>query len=178
MRYLFILTALLFFTSCGENSENIENNNHIEITDSVIDEINKEISVLSIIKDDNVHYEISKNKPFNMKINIQNIRSENVFILIPETADNKNKYVTFRHNNLNNNQCSALSLCNVDLSMIIGEQSNIKGNFTIFLPVTLLNKQEFDKFIKLNQEEKYKAAAMKYLHHRIYLLYKINGSIK
>ena len=61
--------------------------------------------------------------------------------------------------------------------MLIKEQSPLNSNFTIYLPVALLNQQEMITFINMNSEEKYKPFAMKYLTNRIYIKFKITGTV-
>lgn len=46
----------------------------------------------------------------------------------------------------------------LSFNMIIKKQSQLNNDFTVYLPVTLLNQY------KMNMEEKYKTFAMKYLN--------------
>ena len=61
--------------------------------------------------------------------------------------------------------------------MLIKEQSPLNNDFTVYLPVTLLNQKEMNTFLEMNMEEKYKTFAMKYLTNRIYIKFRITGSV-
>ncbi len=174
MKYLIFTVFLFIFTACAEE-DNIQNNIKPSVTDSIIDEINKEPVVIYKPADNIRVNTIHKNIPVKMYIDVPNIRNKNIYILIPETKDNKNNYI---HINLekHNDVCNQ-KICNISLCMIIGEQSLLNNNFLIYLPVTLLDETEFKKFIEINKEEKYKDAAMQYLLNRIYLQYTVTGKI-
>ena len=61
---------------------------------------------------------------------------------------------------------------------ILREQSSITGSASFYVPVTLLNDYELEKFININSIEKYKETAMKYINNRIYIKYLQNITVK
>lgn len=176
MRALLLIFILIFTGCMNEIIE--EDNTHIDITDDIINEVNNELVVVYEILSDNSIISIKKNEMTNnITLKFQNPRNEDVNILIPETEDNKNNYITLFIQNKPDYVCRASSQCEITFNMILGEQSSINGDFSFYLPVTLLNGSEFAKFIEINQIEKYKETAMKYLVHRVYIKYLLNASL-
>lgn len=175
MRALLFIFILIF---AGCMDEKVENNTSAEITDDIINEVNNEFVVVYEILSDSSIISIKKNEMTdNITLKFQNPRNEDVNILIPETEDNKNNYITLFLQNKPDYVCKANSQCEIVFQMIVGEQSSLNGDFSFYLPVTLLNGSEFARFIDINQHEKYKETAMKYLAHRVYIKYLLNASL-
>lgn len=171
-----LFVFVLFFAGCMD--EKIDNNTNAEITDDIINEINNEqVVVYEILSDSSILFITKSQMTDNISLKFQNPRNEDVSILIPETEDNKNNYITFFLQNKPDYICRAKSQCELVFKMIVGEQSSINGNFSFYLPVALLNGSEFARFIEINQHEKYKETAMKYLVHRVYIKYSLNASL-
>lgn len=175
MRALLFIFILIF---AGCMDEKVENNTSAEITDDIINEINNELVVVYEILSDSSIISIKKNEiTDNITLKFQNPRNEDVNILIPETEDNKNNYITLFLQNKPDYICRANIECELTFNMVLGEQSNINSDFSFYLPVALLNGSEFARFIELNQIDKYKETAMKYLVHRVYIKYLLNASL-
>lgn len=157
----------------------------------------EEKSQNSIIEDNDTKYDFVYNEPVtiytiagnydtgitekgkiidNITINFKNVRNEDVYLLIPESDENKINEVYF---NLHNpeTKCSPLDICSITFNMLIKEQSLLNGNYEVYLPVTLLNQSEMETFIEINAQNSYKTHAMRYLTNRIYIKYKITGKI-
>ena len=96
--------------------------------------------------------------------------------VVDKSDENKKDGVSFIISNAKT-KCSPLANCTITFNMLIKEQSPLNSNFTIYLPVALLNQQEMITFINMNSEEKYKPFAMKYLTNRIYIKFKITGTV-
>ena len=132
----------------------------------------------SILKEyDEVDNQLKEITSENISLDFINPRNEDVRILIPNTNDNNINQLTFFLQNNVDYICSAKSTCSITFNMIIKEQSPLNDKFSFYLPVTLLNEREFTKFININQYDKYKDTAMKYLTNRVYINYLINGQI-
>lgn len=177
MKYLIIL-AFLILAGCAENNKDntsgtINNDNESTIYDFV----NSEQIVIYYIAGEYNTGNINKNEIIeNISLTFTNPRNEEVTILIPENNDNIENNIMFSLNNAET-VCAPNALCTFNFNMLIKDQSSLNNQFTVYLPVTLLNKDEMNMFIKMNAEEKYKAFAMKYLTNRIYIKFKITGSI-
>lgn len=171
-----LLIFILIFAGCMD--EKVENNTSAEITDDIINEINNELVVVYEILSDSSIISIKKNEiTDNITLKFQNPRNEDVYILIPETEDNQKNYITLFLQNKPDYICRANIECELTFNMVLGEQSNINSDFSFYLPVALLNGSEFARFIELNQIDKYKETAMKYLVHRVYIKYLLNASL-
>lgn len=180
MKYLIIF--LLFITACAEdnvsNTNNNQNNN--VITDEIINTINNEVVVIYQIGNKITQDNIIKEKQYKLTSKFINPRNEDINILIPESDDYRlhNVTILLDQNQNNMNKCKKGSECVITYNMIIGEQSDLKNPFSFYMPITLLNDNEFKIFLELNKDNKYKNTAMKYLQHRIYIKDIINGSFK
>lgn len=171
-----LLIFILIFAGCMD--EKVENNTSAEITDDIINEVNNELVVVYEIKIDNTPISIKKNEVTkNFTLKFTNPRNEDVYILIPDTEDNQKNYITLFLQNKPDYICRANIECEFTFNMVLGEQSNINSDFSFYLPVALLNGSEFARFIELNQIDKYKETAMKYLVHRVYIKYLLNASL-
>ena len=171
-----LLIFILIFSGCMD--EKVENNTSAEITDDIINEINNELVVVYEIIIDNTPISIKKSEVTkNFTLKFTNPRNEDVRILIPNTNENNINQLTFFLQNNVDYICSANSTCSITFNMIVREQSPLNDKFSFYLPVTLLNESEFTKFININQYDKYKDTAMKYLTNRVYINYLINGQI-
>ena len=177
MKYL-IISAFLLLAGCAEdkndNTAGIINNDNAS---TIYDFVNNEQIVIYYIAGEYNTGTVNKDEIIkNIPIQFTNPRNEEVTVLIPETNDNLENNVMFSLNNAET-VCAPDALCIINFNMLIKAQSSINNDFTLYLPVTLLNKDEMDMFIKMNAEEKYKAFAMKYLTNRIYVKFKITGNI-
>lgn len=172
-----LLVFVVIFSACMDESIT-DSNSEPEITDEIINEVNNEqVVVYEILKDDRI-ISLEKNTVTdNITLSFMNPRNEDVYILIPQTEDNVNNYLSFFIPNNQEYICKAESQCELTFNMILGEQSVITGSFSFYLPVTLLNGTEFAKFILINQHEKYKETAMKYITHRVYIKYLFNALV-
>lgn len=169
-----ILIMSLLFTACAEdnNKDNILQDNSTKY-DFVY---NEPVTVYYIAGNYNAGT-IKKNTQIeNITLSFKNIHNEEVYLLIPESAENKDYGVSFLISNAET-KCSPLAECSISFNMLIKEQSPLYDSFTVYLPVTLLNQQEMNTFIEMNKEEEYKPFAMKYLNNRIYIKFKITGIV-
>ena len=178
MKYIIFL-LLVFFISCADtNNQKSDNSTTPPLTDEIINEINNEsVVIYEVLASSN---EIMLQKEItseNITLDFINPRNEDVRILIPNTNENNINQLTFFLQNNVDYICSANSTCSITFNMIVREQSPLNDNFSFYLPVTLLNESEFTKFININQYDKYKDTAMKYLTNRVYINYLINGQI-
>lgn len=178
MKYIIFL-LLVFFISCADtNNQKSDNSTTPPVTDEIINEINNEpVVIYEVLASSNkitLQKEITSE---NITLDFINPRNEDVRILIPNTNENNINQLTFFLQNNVDYICSAKSTCSVTFNMIVREQSPLNDNFSFYLPVTLLNESEFTKFININQYDKYKDTAMKYLTNRVYINYLINGQI-
>lgn len=154
---ILIIIISLLFTACAEdNNQNNSINDDSTKYDFVYNEPVVVYSVAGNYDTGNINKGIFIE---NITLSFNNMRNEEVYILIPES------------------KCSPLAKCSINFNMLIKEQSQLNNSFTVYLPVTLLNQQEMNTFIEMNKEEKYKPFAMKYLNNRIYIKFKITGSI-
>ena len=171
---ILIIIISLLFTACAEdnNQNNIINDDSTKY-DFVYNEPVVVYSVAGNYDTGNINKGIFIE---NITLSFNNMRNEEVYILIPESDENKADEVSFLLNNAES-KCSPLAKCSINFNMLIKEQSQLNNSFTVYLPVTLLNQQEMNTFIEMNKEEKYKPFAMKYLNNRIYIKFKITGSI-
>lgn len=170
---ILIIIISLLFTACAEDNNQ---NNGINDGSTKYDFVyNEPVVVYSVAGS----YDIGNINIFigNITLSFNNMRNEEVYILIPESDENKADEVSFLLNNNAETKCSPLAKCSINFNMLIKEQSQLNNSFTVYLPVTLLNQQEMNTFIEMNKEEKYKPFAMKYLNNRIYIKFKITGSI-
>ena len=177
MKYLIIL-FFIFIAGCAENNSthtsDIINSNNVS---TIYDFVYSEEAVIYSIAGEYITGAVNKDEILeNISIQFTNPRNEEVTVLIPETNDNLENNVMFSLNNAET-VCAPDALCSINFNMLIKAQSSINNDFTLYLPVTLLNKDELDMFLKMNAEEKYKAFAMKYLTNRIYVKFKITGNI-
>ena len=170
---IFIIIISLLFTACAEdnNQNNIINDDSTKY-DFVYNEPVVVYSVAGSYDTGNINKGICIE---NITLSFNNVRNEEVYILIPESDDNKADGVSFTISNAGT-KCSPLTKCSIAFNMLIKEQSPVNNNFTVCLPVTLLNQQEMNTFIEMNAEEQYKIFAMKYLNNRIYIKFQITGS--
>lgn len=171
---IFIIIISLLFTACAEdNNQNNSINNNRTKYDFVY---NEPVVIYTAAGNYNTG-NIEKNTLIeNITLSFNNVRNEEVYLLIPESDENKTASVNFLISNAET-KCSPLAECSITFNMLIKEQSPFDDNLTVYLPVTLLNQQEMNTFIEMNAEEKYKTFAMKYLNNRIYIKFKITGSI-
>lgn len=171
-----LLSLIVIFSGCMDD-KSLSDSTQTDTTDEIINEINNEqVVVYEILSDSNI-ISIKKNEATdNTTLKFMNPRNEDVYILIPQTDDNANNYITFFIQNQQDYICKAGSECELVFNMILGEQSSLNGSFSFYLPVTLLNSNEFIRFIEINQQEKYKETAMKYITHRVYIKYLLNAS--
>lgn len=177
MKYLIIL-AFLLLAGCAEdkndNASGIINNDN---TSNIYDFVNNEQTAIYYIAGEYNAGTVNKDEVIeNIALQFTNPGNEEVTVLIPETNDNLENNIMFSLNNAET-VCAPYALCSINFNMLIKAQSSLNNQFTAYLPVTLLNKDEMDMFIKMNAEEKYKAFAMKYLTNRIYVKFKITGNI-
>lgn len=171
---ILIIIISLLFTACAEdNNQNNSINDDSTKYDFVYNEPVVVYSVAGNYGTGNINKGIFIE---NITLSFNNMRNEEVYILIPESNENKADEVSFLLNNAES-KCSPLAKCSINFNMLIKEQSQLNNSFTVYLPVTLLNQQEMNTFIEMNKEEKYKPFAMKYLNNRIYIKFKITGSI-
>ena len=171
---IFIIIISLLFTACAEdnNQSNSINNDNTKY-DFVY---NEPVVIYAAVGNYNTG-NIEKNTLIeNITLSFSNVRNEEVYLLIPESDENKAASVSFFISNAET-KCSPLAECSITFNMLIKEQSPFNNNLTVYLPVTLLNQQEMNTFIEMNAEERYKPFAMKYLNNRIYIKFKITGSI-
>lgn len=112
----------------------------------------------------------------NINITFNNMRNEEVYILIPESDENTANGVNFSLSNPET-KCMPLDICSISFNMLVKEQSPLNDNYTVYMPVTLLNQSEMNTFIEINSQLPYKAHAMRYLTNRIYIKYIITGKI-
>lgn len=178
MKYIIFLLQVFFIGCADTNNQKSDNSITPPVTDDIINEINNEpVVIYEVLTSSN---EIMLQKEItseNISLDFINPRNEDVRILIPNTNDNNINQLTFFLQNNVDYICSAKSTCSITFNMIIKEQSPLIDKFSFYLPVTLLNEREFTKFININQYDKYKDTAMKYLTNRIYINYLINGQI-
>lgn len=172
---ILIIIISLLFTACAE--DNSSDNNISQDNSTKYDFVyNEPVVVYSIAGNYNTG-NIEKGIFIeNITLSFNNMRNEEVYILIPESDENKADGVSFLLTNAET-KCSPLAECSIIFNMLIKEQSPLNNNFTVYLPVTLLNQQEMNTFIEMNAEEQYKPFAMKYLNNRIYAKFIITGSI-
>ncbi len=175
-----ILTLIIFIiiASCSEetnqdNHHNIQDNTTKTEYDFVYNEPCVLYSIVGCYNAETVKKNIMKD---NITLYFDNVRNEEVYLLIPESDENKKDGVSFIISNAET-KCSPLANCTITFNMLIKEQSPLNSNFTVYLPVALLNQQEMTTFINMNSEEKYKPFAMKYLTNRIYIKFKITGTV-
>lgn len=172
---ILIIIISLLFTACAEDNSsdnNISQDNSIKY-DFVYNEPVIIYSIAGNYNTGNIEKGIFIE---NITLSFNNMRNEEVYILIPESDENKTDGVSFLLTNAET-KCSPLAECSINFNMLIKEQSPLNNNFTVYLPVTLLNQQEMNTFIEMNAEEQYKSFAMKYLNNRIYAKFIITGSI-
>lgn len=178
MKYIIFLLLVLFIGCADTNNQKSDNSTTPPVTDEIINEINNEpVVIYEVLASSNkitLQKEITSE---NITLDFINPRNEDVRILIPNTNENNINQLTFFLQNNVDYICSAKSTCSVTFNMIVREQSPLNDNFSFYLPVTLLNESEFTKFININQYDKYKDTAMKYLTNRVYINYLINGQI-
>lgn len=178
MKYIIFLLLVLFIGCANTNNQKSDNSTTPPVTDEIINEINNEpVVIYEVLASSNkimLQKEITSE---NITLDFINPRNEDVRILIPNTSDNNINQLTFFLQNNVDYICSANSTCSITFNMIVKEQSPLNDNFSFYLPVTMLNESEFTKFININQYDKYKDTAMKYLTNRVYINYLINGQI-
>ena len=173
---ILIIIISLLFTACAEDSKDNQDN-ILQDNTTKYDFVYNEPSVVYLIAGSYDTGTIEKNIIIeNIRLSFNNILNEEVYILIPESNDNKAYGVSFILSN-HNNKCSPLAECSIAFNMLIKEQSPLNNDFTVYLPVTLLNQKEMNTFLEMNMEEKYKTFAMKYLTNRIYIKFRITGSV-
>lgn len=171
---IFIIIIFLLFTACAEGNNQ---NNSINNDSTKYDFVYNEPVVIYTTAGNYNTGNIEKNTLIeNITLSFNNVRNEEVYLLIPESDENKAASVSFLISNAET-KCSPLAECSITFNMLIKEQSPFDDNLTVYLPVTLLNQQEMNTFIEMNAEEKYKPFAMKYLNNRIYIKFKITGRI-
>lgn len=175
---IFIIVISFLFTACAEDSKDNQDNILQDNTTKYEFVYNEHVVIYSIYGSYDTG-NIERNSIIeNITLSFNNILNEEVYILIPESDDNKAHGVSFilpNHNN-NNNKCSPQN-CSITFNMLVKEKSPLNNDFTVYLPVTLLNQQEMNTFLEMNTEEKYKTFAMKYLTNRIYIKFRITGSV-
>lgn len=178
MKYIIFLLLVCFISCADTNNQKSDNSTTPPVTDEIINEINNEpVVIYEVLASSNkimLQKEITSE---NITLDFINPRNEDVRILIPNTSDNNINQLTFFLQNNVDYICSANSTCSITFNMIVKEQSPLNDNFSFYLPVTMLNESEFTKFININQYDKYKDTAMKYLTNRVYINYLINGQI-
>ena len=136
---ILIITASLLFTACAEDNNNDNNISHDN--SSKYDFVYNEPVVVYTITGNYDTGIVEKNILIdNITVAFNNIRNEEVYILIPESDDNKDDGVCFLLLNNTKTKCSPLAECSITFNMLIKEQSQLNNNFSIYLPVTLLNK--------------------------------------
>ncbi len=173
---IFIIVISLLFTACAEDSKDNQDN-ILQDNTTKYDFVYNEPSVVYLIAGSYDTGTIEKNIIIeNIRLSFNNVRNEEVYILIPESDDNKADGVSFTISNAGI-KCSPLAECSIAFNMLIKEQSPLNNDFTVYLPVTLLNQKEMNTFLEMNMEEKYKTFAMKYLTNRIYIKFRITGSV-
>lgn len=171
---ILIIIISFLFTACAEDNRE---NNTWQDNSTKYDFVYNEPSVVYLIAGSYDTGTIEKNIIIeNITLSFNNVRNEEVYILIPESDDNKADGVSFTISNAGI-KCSPLAECSIAFNMLIKEQSPLNNDFTVYLPVTLLNQKEMNTFIEMNKEEKYKTFAMKYLTNRIYIKFRITGSV-
>lgn len=174
---ILIIIISLLFTACAEDSKDNQDNILQDNTTKYDFVYNEHVVIYSIYGSYDTG-NIERNSIIeNITLSFNNILNEEVYILIPESNDNKAYGVSFILSNHNNNKCSPLENCSITFNMLIKEQSPLNNDFTVYLPVTLLNQKEMNTFLEMNMEEKYKTFAMKYLTNRIYIKFRITGSV-
>lgn len=179
MRF-FVILLFLILSSCADEALKVDNTPNIpEITDDIIDEVNNEqVVIYEIYKSENVIDVVKNNIYENITFSFKNPRNEEVHILIPETMENKNNNIYLDLQNPENSKCRAQEICSITFSFILREQNSITGSDSFYVPVTLSNDYELEKFININSIEKYKETAMKYINNRIYIKYLQNITVK
>lgn len=178
MKYIIFLLLVCFISCADTNNQESDNSTTPPVTDEIINEINNEpVVIYEVLTSSNKIMLQKEVISENITLDFINPRNEDVRILIPNTNENNINQLTFFLQNNVDYICSAKSTCSVTFNMIVREQSPLNDNFSFYLPVTLLNESEFTKFININQYDKYKDTAMKYLTNRVYINYLINGQI-
>lgn len=182
---IFLIFSIIFFYGCMNDdvnygkSDNAADNITDNITDDIINEVNNEKPVAYEILQGDTVINIEKNVvSSNITLKFQNPRDEDVYILIPVVQENMAEYLSFFLQNNVDYVCLAASECMVSFNMIMGEQNNSTSDYSFYMPVTLLNSNEFARFLDINQYDKYKETAMKYLSNRVYIKYLLNAYIK
>lgn len=174
---IFIIVISFLFTACAEDSKDNQDNILQDNTTKYDFVYNEHVVIYSIYGSYDTG-NIERNSIIeNITLSFNNILNEEVYILIPESNDNKAYGVSFILSNHNNNKCRPLENCSITFNMLVKEKSPLNNDFTVYLPVTLLNQQEMNTFLEMNMEEKYKTFAMKYLTNRIYIKFRITGSV-
>lgn len=173
---ILIIIISLLFTACAEDSKDNQDNILQDNTTKYDFVYNEHVVIYSIYGSYDTG-NIERNSIIeNITLSFNNILNEEVYILIPESNDNKADGVSFTISNAGI-KCSPLENCSITFNMLIKEQSPLNNDFTVYLPVTLLNQKEMNTFREMNMEEKYKTFAMKYLTNRIYIKFRITGSV-
>lgn len=173
---IFIIVISFLFTACAEDSKDNQDNILQDNTTKYDFVYNEHVVIYSIYGSYDTG-NIERNSIIeNITLSFNNILNEEVYILIPESNDNKAYGVSFILSN-HNNKCSPLENCSITFNMLVKEKSPLNNDFTVYLPVTLLNQKEMNTFLEMNMEEKYKTFAMKYLTNRIYIKFRITGSV-
>lgn len=173
---ILIIIISLLFTACAEDSKDNQDNILQDNSTKYDFVYNEPVVVYSVAG----NYDTGNiNKGIfieNITLSFNNMRNEEVYILIPESDDNKADGVSFTISNAGT-KCSPLAECSITFNMLVKEKSPLNNDFTVYLPVTLLNQKEMNTFLEMNMEEKYKTFAMKYLTNRIYIKFRITGSV-
>ena len=144
---ILIIIISLLFTACAEdNNQNNSINDDSTKYDFVYNEPVVVYSVAGNYDTGNINKGIFIE---NITLSFNNMRNEEVYILIPESDDNKADGVSFTISNAGT-KCSPLAECSIAFNMLIKEQSPVNNNFIVYLPVTLLNQQEMNTFIEMN----------------------------
>lgn len=138
---ILIIIISLLFTACAEdNNQNNSINDDSTKYDFVYNEPVVVYSVAGNYDTGNINKGIFIE---NITLSFNNMRNEEVYILIPESNENKADEVSFLLNNAES-KCSPLAKCSINFNMLIKEQSQLNNSFTVYLPVTLLNQQEMN----------------------------------
>ena len=162
---IFIIVISFLFTACAEDSKDNQDNILQDNTTKYDFVYNEHVVIYSIYGSYDTG-NIERNSIIeNITLSFNNILNEEVYILIPESNDNKAYGVSFILSN-HNNKCSPLENCSITFNMLVKEKSPLNNDFTVYLPVTLLNQKEMNTFLEMNMEEKYKTFAINQNIHR------------
>ncbi|MDE7316051.1 MAG: hypothetical protein K2N11_10210, partial [Mucispirillum sp.] len=124
-----ILIISLLFTACAEDNNK---NNILQDNSTIYDFVYNEPVTMYYIAGNYNAETIEKNTQIkNITLSFSNIRNEEVYLLIPESAENKADCVSFLISNAET-KCSPLAECSISFDMLIKEQSPLNDSFTVY----------------------------------------------